>query len=146
MSFARAIATVGGITMVSRVAGFIRDTLMTRILGAGPEADAFFVAFRLPNLFRSLFAEGAFTAAFLPLFAATLTREGKGPAQALAEESLAMLVAALLLISGLAALFMPGLTWLIASGFADRPEQFDLAVELSRITFPYLMLISLTAV
>lgn len=146
MSFARAIATVGGITMVSRIAGFIRDTLMTRILGAGPEADAFFVAFRLPNLFRSLFAEGAFTASFLPLFSATLTREGRDPARALAEESLAMLVAALLLISGLAALFMPALTYLIASGFADRPEQFDLAVELSRITFPYLMLISLTAV
>lgn len=145
MSFARAIATVGGITMLSRVAGFIRDTLMARILGAGPEADAFFVAFRLPNLFRSLFAEGAFTAAFLPLFKGELHREGHDGAKRLAEEALAVMVTALLLFSAVMALAMPLVVTVLATGFTDDPAQFDLAVTLGRITFPYLTLISLTA-
>lgn len=145
MNLARAIATVGGITMLSRVAGFIRDTLMARILGAGPEADAFFVAFRLPNLFRSLFAEGAFTAAFLPLFKGELHRQGPEGARRLAEEALAVMVAALLLFSAAMALAMPLVVAVLATGFTDDPAQFDLAVTLSRITFPYLALISLTA-
>ena len=81
MSLFRAIATVGGLTMVSRVAGFVRDLLIARYLGAGPVADAFFVSLRLPNFFRSLFAEGAFTAGFLPLFSRTEAREGRAAAQ-----------------------------------------------------------------
>lgn len=145
MNFARAIATVGGITMLSRVAGFIRDTLMARILGAGPEADAFFIAFRLPNLFRSLFAEGAFTAAFLPLFKGELHRHGHDGARRLAEEALAVMVGALLIFSVLMALGMPLVVAVLATGFHDDPAQFNLAVTLSRITFPYLALISLTA-
>jgi putative peptidoglycan lipid II flippase len=145
MSFARSILTAGGFTMLSRIAGFVRDTLMARILGAGLEADAFFVAFRLPNLFRSLFAEGSFTAAFLPLFTRELKTQGHDSARALAEESLAMLLAVLIPLSAVAALAMPALVALLASGFTERPDQFALAVELSRLTFPYLLLISLTA-
>lgn len=145
MSLARAIATVGGITMVSRVAGFVRDSLMARYLGAGPEADAFFVAFRLPNLFRSLFAEGAFTAAFLPLFSKELHQHGKPHAQRLAEEALAVMVTALLGFSILMALAMPVVVAVLASGFTKDPDQFKLAISLSHITFPYLALISLTA-
>jgi putative peptidoglycan lipid II flippase len=145
MSFARAIATVGGITLLSRIAGFVRDTLMARILGAGPEADAFFVAFRLPNLFRSLFAEGAFTAAFLPQFKAELYRNGQAGGLRLAEEALAVMMVALLLFSTLMALGMPLVVAVLATGFTATPGQFELAVTLSRITFPYLALISLTA-
>lgn len=145
MSFARAIATVGGITMVSRVLGFIRDMLMARYLGTGPAADAFFVAFRLPNLFRSLFAEGAFTAAFLPLFSGTLQKEGHDSAKGLAEEALAMMVALLIGFCALMALAMPLVVTVLATGFKDDPAQFRLAVVLSQVMFPYLALISLTA-
>lgn len=145
MSFARAIATVGGITMVSRVLGFVRDMLMARYLGAGPAADAFFVAFRLPNLFRSLFAEGAFTAAFLPMFSGTLQKEGHDSAKGLAEEALAFMVALLLLFSAVMALAMPLVVSVMATGFTDDPGQFTLAVAMSQVMFPYLALISLTA-
>ncbi|WP_114395216.1 murein biosynthesis integral membrane protein MurJ [Oleisolibacter albus] len=145
MSLARAIATVGGITMVSRVAGFIRDSLMARILGAGPEADAFFVAFRLPNLFRSLFAEGAFTAAFLPLFKGELHAHGHEGARRLAEEALSIMVTVLLGFSIVMSLAMPGVVAVLATGFTDTPDQFRLAVSLSQVTFSYLTLISLTA-
>lgn len=145
MSFARAIATVGGITMVSRVLGFVRDMLQARYLGAGMEADAFFVAFRLPNLFRSLFAEGAFTAAFLPLFSGTLEKEGRDSAKGLAEEALAVMVAVLMIFSIIMAVSMPWVVSILATGFNDDPAQRALAISLSQITFPYLALISLTA-
>ncbi|MFV3127378.1 murein biosynthesis integral membrane protein MurJ [Niveispirillum sp. KHB5.9] len=145
MSFARAIATVGGITMVSRVLGFVRDMLQARFLGAGMEADAFFVAFRLPNLFRSLFAEGAFTAAFLPLFSGTLQKDGKEGAIGLAEEALSFMVAILMVFSIIMALAMPWVVAILATGFHDDPAQFKLAITLSHITFPYLALISITA-
>ncbi|HYE52965.1 MAG TPA: murein biosynthesis integral membrane protein MurJ [Azospirillaceae bacterium] len=141
----RAIATVGGLTMLSRVAGFLRDVLMARILGAGPAADAFFVAFRLPNLFRSLFAEGAFTASFLPMFSGELKTQGHASAKRLAEEALAVMLGLLLPFTALMSIAMPAVVWLLASGFADDPGQFGLAVDLSRITFPYLTLISLVA-
>ena len=145
MSFARAIATVGGITMVSRILGFVRDMLMARFLGAGPAADAFFVAFRLPNLFRSLFAEGAFTAAFLPLFSGTLQKEGRDSAKGLAEEALSMMVTVLLGFCILMGLAMPLVVSILATGFKDDPDQFMLAVAMSQVMFPYLALISLTA-
>ncbi|MFV3075101.1 murein biosynthesis integral membrane protein MurJ [Niveispirillum fermenti] len=145
MNFARAIATVGGITMVSRVLGFVRDMLMARYLGTGMAADAFFVAFRLPNLFRSLFAEGAFTAAFLPLFSGTLEKEGQDSARGLAEEALAIMVIVLMVFSIIMAISMPWVVAVLATGFTDDPAQFRLAISLSYITFPYLALISLTA-
>ncbi len=145
MKLYRSIATVSGYTAVSRVLGFVRDMLTAAVLGAGPVADAFFVAFRLPNLFRSLFAEGAFNSAFVPLFSKNLQGEGPSAARNFAEEALAVLFTALLVISVIAEIAMPWLVALIAPGFADTPEKFDLAVLLTRITFPYLLCMSLTA-
>lgn len=145
MSLYRAIATVGGLTMVSRVFGFARDLMIARYLGAGIQADAFFVALRLPNFFRSLFAEGAFTAGFLPLYSETLNKGGKEAAKAFAESALAWLLVALLLFTLAAQIFMPLVMLGLAPGFQDEPQRFALAVEYTRITFPYLLFISIAA-
>jgi len=145
MSFARAIATVGGLTLLSRLAGFARDILTAAVLGAGPVADAFFVALKLPNLFRRLFAEGAFGVAFVPLFAAELQTRGQSAAIRFAEEALAMLLAMLLPFTLAAIVAMPWLMHGLAPGFVDEPGKFALAVDMARLTFPYLALISLVA-
>ncbi len=145
MTLLRAIATVGGLTLLSRVAGFVRDILTAALLGAGPVADAFFVALKLPNLFRRLFAEGAFSVSFVPLFSATLQTEGRAAAIGFAERALALMVLVLLPFTVLALLAMPAVVTAIAPGFADEPERFALTVELARITFPYLLLMSLVA-
>lgn len=144
-SFARSLVTVSGLTVVSRVGGFIRDTLTAMFLGAGPVADAFFVAQRLPNLFRSLFAEGAFSAAFVPLYTTEHERHGKDAAQAFAGQALAFLLAALIPFSALVMWYMPQVMLLLAPGFERDPEKYRLAVRFSTITFPYLALISITA-
>ena len=141
----RSIATVGGWTMASRVLGFVRDILIARLLGAGVEADAFFVAFRLPNLFRRLFAEGAFNAAFIPLYTRALAERGGFAAHRFAEETLALLVTALLGVALFAELTMPWLMALIAPGFTAEPVKYTLAVQFTRITFPYLVFIALAA-
>jgi putative peptidoglycan lipid II flippase len=145
MALLHSVATVGSYTAISRIFGFIRDVLTAAILGAGPVADAFFVAQRLPNLFRSLFAEGAFSAAFVPLFAGTMAEHGKEPARIFAEDALAVLLAALLGFVLLAEIFMPTVIDMIAPGFRQEPEKFELAVDLARITFPYLLFIALVA-
>ena len=137
------IATVGGLTLVSRLTGFIRDVVMAAILGAGPMADAFFVAFRLPNHFRAIFAEGAFAAAFVPAYARTLEQAGIDVAKLFADRIAAALVAINLLLLAIALLFTPAVVSLLAPGLIDDPERFDLAVALTRITFPYLALVSL---
>ena len=121
MALLRSVATVGSYTLVSRVFGFVRDILTAAILGAGPVADAFFVAQRLPNLFRSLFAEGAFSAAFVPLFAGTMAEHGKDAARVFAEDALAVLLAALLAFVLLGEIFMPAVMRLIAPGLRRRP-------------------------
>ena len=145
MSFARAIATVGSLTLLSRLAGFARDILTAAVLGAGPVADAFFVALKLPNFFRRLFAEGAFSVAFVPLFAAELQRNGRAAAVAFAEQALAILLTVLIPFTVLAIAAMPWLMHGLAPGFSDEPAKFALAVDLARLTFPYLMLVSLVA-
>jgi putative peptidoglycan lipid II flippase len=145
MALLRSVATVGSYTLLSRVFGFIRDILTAALLGAGPVADAFFVAQRLPNLFRSLFAEGAFSAAFVPLFAGTMAEKGKAAARIFAEDALAVLLTALLAFVLLGEIFMPAVMGMIAPGFSDNPGKFDLAVDLARITFPYLLFIALVA-
>jgi putative peptidoglycan lipid II flippase len=145
MSLLRSVATVGSYTLISRIFGFVRDILTAAILGAGPVADAFFVAQRLPNLFRSLFAEGAFSAAFVPLFAGTMAERGKEPARLFAEDALAVLLAALLGFVLLGEIFMPEVMGVIAPGFSAEPGKFELAVDLARITFPYLLFIALVA-
>lgn len=139
----RRIATVGGLTLVSRLTGFVRDVIMAAILGAGPVADAFFVAFRLPNHFRAIFAEGAFAAAFVPAYARTLEEAGLPAAKLFADQIAAALVTINMVLLAIALLFTPQVVGLLAPGFLDDPERFDLAVALTRITFPYLALVSL---
>jgi putative peptidoglycan lipid II flippase len=145
MALMRAAATVGGFTMISRVLGLARDMAIAAVLGAGPVADAFFVAFKLPNFFRRLFAEGAFAAGFIPLFSGVLARDGREAARAFAEQSLAVLLWGLLILVTAAQIAMPWVMGVMAPGFASDPAKFDLAVALSRITFPYLLFISLVS-
>jgi putative peptidoglycan lipid II flippase len=145
MALLRSAATVGGYTMASRVLGFIRDILTAAFLGAGPMADAFFVAQRLPNLFRSLFAEGAFSAAFVPLFAGMIALDGKSPAKRFAEDAMAVLLTALFVFVVVGEVATPWLLDILAPGFRADPAKFALTVGLTRITFPYLLFISLTA-
>ena len=145
MRLYRSFATVGGLTLLSRVFGFMRDILIAATLGSGPVADAFFVAFRFPNLFRRLFAEGAFNAAFVPLFAKRLEGEGREAARAFAEEAMSGLIFIILAITIFAQLAMPVLMYGLAPGFSETPEKFDLAVLLTRITMPYLLCMSLVA-
>jgi putative peptidoglycan lipid II flippase len=146
MPLYRAFATVGAMTVWSRILGFIRDVLIAAVLGAGPVADAFFVAFRVPNLFRRLFAEGAFDAAFIPLFAKRFHGEGgEEGARAFAEQALAGLTLALVVFTLLGEVVMPWLMLLLAPGFADDPAKFDLAVLLARIALPFLLCMSLVA-
>jgi putative peptidoglycan lipid II flippase len=135
------IATVGGWTLVSRVSGFIRDVVMAAVLGAGPLADAFFVAFRLPNHFRAIFAEGAFAAAFVPAYARTLQQAGIDAAKLFADRIAAALIVINLFLLALALLFTPWVVSILAPGL--DPTRFDLAVALTRITFPYLALVSM---
>ena len=143
MSLLKNFATVGSATATSRVLGFIRDIFIAAALGTGPVADAFFVAQRLPNLFRRLFAEGAFASAFVPLFTGSHESEGEDAAFRFAQESLAALAAALVVVTIIAEIAMVWLTWALAPGFAADPDKFSLAVLLGRIAFPYLFLISL---
>lgn len=141
----RAVATVGGFTMVSRVLGFVRDLLIAAALGAGPVADAFFVALRLPNLFRRLFAEGAFNAAFIPVFSGELAGGGKARAAEFAERVFSLMLILLTLITVVAELTMPWFVTVLAPGFTAKPESFSLAVEMARLTFPYLWFITLAS-
>jgi len=145
MSFARSLFTVSSLTILSRIGGFIRDSLTAIFLGAGPIADAFFVAQRLPNLFRSLFADGAFSAAFVPLYTSEQERHGKEAAQQFAGQALMLLLAALIPFSVLMMMFMPEVMLILAPGFERDSDKFKLAVDFSTITFPYLALISVTA-
>ncbi|MEQ8657295.1 MAG: murein biosynthesis integral membrane protein MurJ [Hyphomicrobiales bacterium] len=145
MSLLRNFATVGGATLTSRVLGFVRDILMAAALGTGPVADAFVVAFRFPNLFRRLFAEGAFNSAFVPLFARTLEGEGRDQAKAFAQEAMAGLLTVLALVTAVAMIAMPLLMLVLAPGFIGDSDKFDLTVLLTRITFPYLTLVSILA-
>jgi putative peptidoglycan lipid II flippase len=141
----RGVLTVGGWTMASRVLGFARDMLIAARLGAGPVADAFFVALKLPNLFRRLFGEGAFNAAFIPAFTGTLAAEGRQKARELAQHMASLLAMWLLLLVILGMVFMPQVLAVLAPGFSDDPVRYPLAIELTRITFPYLLFICLTA-
>jgi putative peptidoglycan lipid II flippase len=145
MSLGRAIATVGSLTLLSRIVGFVRDIVLSAVLGSGPIADAFIVAFKLPNLFRRLFAEGAFSAAFVPLFARELQGEGREAALIFARQAHACLLMVLVPFSLLMMLAMPAVIWVMAPGFTSDKSIFDLAVTFGRITFPYLVFISLAA-
>jgi putative peptidoglycan lipid II flippase len=137
------IFTVGGYTLLSRLTGFARDIMLAAILGAGPVADAFFVAFRLPNHFRAIFAEGAFNAAFVPAYAHVHGEGGEASAKLFADRIFTLLFLSQLVLLAAAWLFMPQAMSILAPGFADDAQQRSLAIELTRITFPYLLLITL---
>jgi putative peptidoglycan lipid II flippase len=137
------IFTVGGLTLLSRVTGFARDIMLAWVLGAGPIADAFFVALRLPNHFRAIFAEGAFNAAFVPAYARIRQQGGADPAKLFADRVFALLFASQVILLAVALAFTPAVIALLAPGLAKDPGRYALAVELTRITFPYLLLVSL---
>jgi putative peptidoglycan lipid II flippase len=137
------IFTVGGYTLLSRLTGFARDIMLAAILGAGPVADAFFVALRLPNHFRAIFAEGAFNAAFVPAYAHVHGERGAASARLFADRIFTLLLSSQLILLAVAWLFMPQAIRILAPGFGDDAEQRRLAIELTRITFPYLLLITL---
>lgn len=145
MALLRSVATVGGWTMMSRVLGFVRDVLIANVVGAGMIADAFFIAFKFPNLFRRLFGEGAMNAAFVPLYAGRLEAEGEDAARAYGGEVAAVLVTAMLAFTIVALAGMPWLMQVVAPGFVDDPEKFALTVALAQITFPYLLFMTLCA-
>jgi putative peptidoglycan lipid II flippase len=137
------ILTVGGITLVSRATGFLRDIMLAAVLGAGPVADAFFVALRLPNHFRAIFAEGAFNAAFVPAYARVRGSRGEEMARLFTDRIFTLLLAVQVVLVGLALALTPLVIDLLAPGFGKDPARFALAVEFTRITFPYLLLVSL---
>lgn len=144
-SLFRAFATVGSYTMLSRITGFLRETLTATFIGAGAASDAFFMAFMIPNLFRSLFAEGAFAAGFVPIFSQTLERDGQVKAKQFADEAFALLALVLLIFSALMMIAMPVVLYLVAPGFKNIAGQMERTTELARIAFPYLLFVSLTA-
>src|ERR1700753_1060052 len=137
------IFTVGFYTLLSRLTGFARDIMLAAILGAGPVADAFFVAFRLPNHFRAIFAEGAFNASFVPAYAHVSGKGGEMSARLFADRIFTLLFLSQVALLAVAWLFMPKAMSILAPGFTDEPTQRHLAIELTRITFPYLLLITL---
>ena len=145
MSLYRNFLNVGAWTVGSRVLGFIRDALVAAVLGTGPAADAYVAAFRFPNLFRRLFAEGAFNTAFIPLFAKSLEQEGAEPARLWAARIMSWLVAVVTVVTVLVEIFMPWVLVPFVPGFVDDPSKYDLTVLLTRICFPYLMCMSLMA-
>lgn len=141
----RAAGVVGSATFLSRIFGFIRDVVIAWFFGAGLSSDAFLVAFRIPNLLRRLFAEGSLSIAFIPVFAECLTNRGKDDAFALARSALWLLSVALAVVAIAGILLSPYIIGVIAPGFADSPEKFQLTVALSRIMFPYIFFIGLVA-
>src|SRR5262245_24798859 len=137
------IFTVGGFTLLSRITGFLRDIVLAAVLGAGPIADAFFVALRLPNHFRAIFAEGAFNAAFVPAYARIREQQGPDAARVFGDHVFVLLLASQVVLLVAALVFTPWVITLLAPGFTQDPGRFALATELTRITFPYLLLVTL---
>lgn len=145
MNLYKAIGSIGGLTMVSRVLGFARDMIGSRLLGASHANDAFTLAFLLPNIFRRLFAEGAFASGFVPLFSRRLQSGGPEDAEAFSNEILSVFMPTLLLVTIVFEIFMPGILLLVAGEYQKVPGKLELATELTRWTFPYLLFISLVA-
>ncbi|NWH09155.1 MAG: murein biosynthesis integral membrane protein MurJ [Alphaproteobacteria bacterium] len=145
MSLIKSVATVGSLTFASRILGFARDIVIASVIGTGPVADAWAVAFRFPNLFRRLFAEGAFNSAFVPLYARRLEGEGDASATLFAEHILSVLLAILLAFSAIAIGAMPWIMIVYAPGFIDDPAKLSLAADFTQIAFPYLLFMSLCA-
>jgi putative peptidoglycan lipid II flippase len=145
MKLLKAMATIASFTMLSRIAGMVRDMLTAAILGVGPLTDAFFVALKLPNLFRRIAGEGAFSVSFIPLYSKTIEQEGEEEAAKFAGEIFSIMGITLSIFSALVMIGMPWVIHVIAPGFQHGSERYDFAVTLTRLTFPYLLLMSLTA-
>ena len=145
MNLFKSIATVGGFTLISRVTGFLRDMVLANYLGAGMVSDAFFVAFKLPNLFRNLFGEGAFTTAFVPMLSHKLVEDGKEKAIVFAAKAVSVLAFVLTILVILMEIFMPYVVEFLAPGFVGDEGKIELATTLSRITFPFLLLICIVS-
>jgi len=145
MSFIKSIATFGGFTMVSRITGFLRDMIIANFLGAGTVSDTFLVSFKLPNLFRSLFAEGAFTSAFVPLFSSKLVASGRDKSVEFAAKAISLLTFFLIIFVIVFELGMPCVVKILAPGFSNNPAKVALTIELCRITFPFLLFISVVS-
>ena len=145
MNLLKSLAAVSSITLLSRVLGFVRDTIIARVFGAGVASDAFFVAFKLPNLLRRIFAEGAFSQAFVPILAEYKTQQGEEAARTFVAYVSGLLTLALAGVSLIGVLAAPWIVWLTAPGFADEAERFALTTDLLRVTFPYILLISLSS-
>ena len=145
MRIVRNILTVSGFTFISRIFGLVRESMISHLLGASIVTDAFFVAFKFPNFFRRIFAEGAFNAAFVPLFSRKLVADGKEGAQELAEQIFSVMLAFLTVFVAVVVIFTPSIIHILAPGFATTPERMELAITFTRITFPYILFISLAA-
>jgi putative peptidoglycan lipid II flippase len=145
MNLLRALATVSSLTMVSRVLGYLRDFLIARLFGASLATDAFFVAFKIPNLLRRMFAEGAFSQAFVPVLSGYKNRDGVEETRALIDRVTTLLFLALVIVAALGMALAPIIVYLTAPGFAADPQKFQLTVTMLRITFPYIAFISLVA-
>lgn len=145
MNLLKAIATISSFTLLSRVTGFVRDLLIARAFGAGLMTDAFFVAFKLPNLLRRLFAEGAFSQAFVPILSEYKNKLGDDATHKLINQTASLLTLILVGVAVIGILGAPLLVYVSAPGFADEPAKFDLTVSLTRITFPYILFMSLVA-
>ncbi len=145
MSLLKALATVSGMTLLSRVLGYVRDLVIARVFGAGLAADAFFVAFKLPNLLRRLFAEGAFSQAFVPILAEYKNQRGAAETRLLVDHVAGALAAALFIVTLIGVVAAPLIILVTAPGFTATPGKFELTVDLLRVTFPYIFFISLTA-
>ena len=145
MNLLRALLTVSGMTLLSRVLGFVRDFVIARSFGAGLATDAFFVAFKLPNLLRRMFAEGAFSQAFVPILGEYRNRRSEEETRILVDHVTSLLALALLAITALGMVAAPLLVWVSAPGFAADASKFELTVMLTRITFPYILFMSLVA-
>lgn len=145
MNLLKSLAAVSSLTMLSRVLGFVRDTIIARIYGASVASDAFVVAFKLPNLLRRVFAEGAFSQAFVPILAEYKTQQGEEATRTFVAYVSGLLTLVLALVTLLGILAAPWIVWISAPGFADEPDRFALTSELLRVTFPYILLISLSS-
>ena len=145
MNLLKSLAAVSSITMISRVLGFVRDTLIARIFGASMATDAFFIAFKLPNLLRRIFAEGAFSQAFVPILAEYKTQQGEEATRTFIAYVSGLLTLVLMLVTVAGMLAAPWIIWATAPGFANTPEKFALTSDLLRVTLPYILLISLSS-
>ncbi len=145
MNLLKSLAAVSSMTMLSRVLGFVRDTIIARTFGAGIASDAFVVAFKLPNLLRRIFAEGAFSQAFVPILAEYKTQQGEEAARTFVAYVAGMLTLVLALVTLIGILAAPWIVWVSAPGFADEVDRFALTTDLLRVTFPYILLISLSS-